>query len=119
MLDCETIKDFVEFIKNDEFPDFENLFINNEYNDYSLLLLATTSEQTIESELNIFKNSYSNINFIEHKIIHNADWIRYPMFIKLQKLDGTLFFSNQNLVLKICACHINANVINVLVLKTM
>jgi hypothetical protein len=116
MLDSETIKDFLEFTKkDDDFPDFENLFIENEYNDYSLLLLATTSEQTIELELEIFKNGYSNINFIEHKIIHNADWIRYPMFIKLEKLDGTLFFSNiffkskfgiENMCLSYkCQCH--------------
>jgi len=96
MLDCDTIIDFMDFIKlKDEIPDFGNLFIDNHPNyEYQLLLLATTSEQTLEIQLENFKNGYSNIHFIEHKIIHNPDWIRYPTFIKLEKLGGTLFFSN-------------------------
>jgi hypothetical protein len=96
MLDSETIMDFLEFISSkNEIPDFGNLFIDNYNNyEYQLLLLATTSEQTLEIELENFKNGYSNINFIEHKIIHNSNWIRYPTFIKLEKFDGMLFFSN-------------------------
>ena len=93
LLDCDTIQDYVDFIgkKNRE----DDYFYIHEYNDDKHLLhLATLSEATIENELTIFQKLYSNISFIEHKIIHSNGWIRFPTYIKIQKLGGIIFFSN-------------------------
>lgn len=91
ILDCDTLKDLVQF--NDIVEPYS--FIYQEDKEYYILLLAPISERSIEIELEQFKKSYSKIGFIEHKIIHNScGWIRFPTFMKIDNLDGTICFSN-------------------------
>lgn len=93
LLDCNTIQDYVDFIGKKVRED--DYFYIHEYNDDKHLLhLATLSEATIENELTFFQKLYSNISFIEHKIIHSNGWIRFPTYIKIEKLGGIIFFSN-------------------------
>ena len=90
ILDCSTIKDLVDFI--DTKQSIRYIYHDKEY---YMLLMASISEQTIEFELEQFKKSYSKISFIEHKIVHNSDaWIRFPVFMKIDNLDGIIYYSN-------------------------
>jgi hypothetical protein len=90
ILDCSTIKDLVEF--NNIKESIRYIYHDK---DYYMLLMASISEQTIEFELEKFKKGYSKISFIDHKIVHNSDgWIRFPVFMKIDNLDGIIYYSN-------------------------
>jgi hypothetical protein len=90
ILDCSTVKDLVEFI--DIKQSIRYIYHDK---DYSMLLMASINEQTIEFELEQFKKNYSKISFIEHKIVHVSNgWIRFPVFMKIDNLDGIIYYSN-------------------------
>lgn len=94
ILDCSTIKDLVDFI--DTKQSIRYIYHDKEHDkEYYMLLMASISEQTIEFELEKFKKGYSKISFIEHKIVHTSDgWIRFPVFMKIDNLDGIIYYSN-------------------------
>jgi hypothetical protein len=91
IFDTDTVKDFLDF---DPTYSNDNLDIYDD-NEYGILQMASLSEHTIHNELKEFKkNSYTNISFIEYKIIHSENgWIKFPTFLKIKNLDDTIFFS--------------------------